>query len=446
MTLAPADIGRLLVALALLLSAAHGLGYVFTRFRQPRVIGEILGGLLLGPTVFGALFPEFQAAVFPESGSVPLVLDAIYQLGLLLLMFSAGVEIRAAFHAGERRTVAWVSGVGTVLPFLAGLGLLTFLDAERSRGPAATDASFLLVFAIAIAVTSIPVISRIMLDLGILETSFARIVLGVAVIEDVILYVLLAIALGLAARGSETVYGLPGLLDLDPSGGAGVAYHVVATLAFLGISLVAGPLVYRPALRFRYNVVRRGSAIGFQLVFMFLATAVAVFLGVVPLFGAFVAGIVVASSSVKGAGLARENIKSFSFAFFIPIYFAMVGLRLDLVREFDPLFFLWFSVLACVAKSASVYLGARAARESAAASTNLAVALNARGGPGIVLASVALDAAIISETFYSTLVLLAIVTSLAAGSWLGRAVRTGRPLRDEPTDAMERSVAEANPP
>jgi len=344
MTLAPADLGRLLVALALLLSAAHGLGYVFTRFRQPRVIGEILGGLLLGPTVFGALFPELQAVVFPESGSVPLVLDAIYQLGLLLLMFSAGVEIRGAFQAGERRTVAWVSGVGTVLPFLAGLGLLAFLDAERSRGPAATDASFLLVFAIAIAVTSIPVISRIMLDLGILETSFARIVLGVAVIEDVILYVLLAIALGLAARGSETIYGLPGLLDLDPSGGAGVAYHVVATLAFLGISLVAGPLVYRPALRFRYNVVRRGSAIGFQLVFMFLATAVAVFLGVVPLFGAFVAGIVVASSSVKGAGLARENIKSFSFAFFIPIYFAMVGLRLDLVREFDPLFFLWFSV------------------------------------------------------------------------------------------------------
>src|SRR3990172_7911730 len=342
MTLAPDDIGRLLVALALLLSAAHGLGYVFTRFRQPRVIGEILGGLLLGPTVFGALFPEFQAAVFPESGSVPLVLDAIYQLGLLLLMFSAGVEIRAAFHAGERRTVAWVSGVGTVLPFVAGLGLLAFLDPGRSRGPAATDASFLLVFAIAIAVTSIPVISRIMLDLGILETSFARIVLAVAVIEDVILYVLLAI---------------------DPSGAASVVYHVVATLAFLGISLVVGPPVYRRVLRFRFNVVRRGSAIGVQLVFMFLATAVAVFLGVVPLFGAFVAGIVVASSSAKGSAAAREEIKNFSFAFFIPIYFAIVGLRLDLVREFDLLFFLWFAAFACLAKSTSVYLGARAARE-----------------------------------------------------------------------------------
>ena len=444
MTLAPDDIGRLLVALALLLSAAHGLGYVFTRFRQPRVIGEILGGLLLGPTVFGALFPEFQAAVFPADGSVPLVLDAIYQLGLLLLMFSAGVEIRAAFHAGERRTVPWVSGVGTVLPFLAGLGLLAFLDPGRSRGPAATDASFLLVFAIAIAVTSIPVISRIMLDLGILETSFARIVLAVAVIEDVILYVLLAIALGLAARGSGEVYGLPGLLDLDPSGAASVVYHVVATLAFLGISLVVGPPVYRRVLRFRFNVVRRGSAIGFQLVFMFLATAVAVFLGVVPLFGAFVAGIVVASSSAKGSAAAREEIKNFSFAFFIPIYFAIVGLRLDLVREFDLLFFLWFAAFACLAKSASVYLGARAARESAATSMDLAIALNARGGPGIVLASVALDAAIISETFYSTLVLLAIVTSLAAGSWLGRAVRTGRPLREEPSIATELPAAESD--
>jgi Kef-type K+ transport system membrane component KefB len=332
-----------------------------------------------------------------------------------------------------------------VLPFLAGLGLLAFLDLERSRGPAATGASFLLVFAIAIAVTSIPVISRIMLDLGILETSFARIVLAVAVLEDVFLYVLLAIALGLAARGPGEVYGLPGLLDLDPSGAAAVAYHVAATLAFLGISLVAGPPVYRRVLRFRYNVVRRGSAIGFQLVFMFLATAAAVFLDVVPLFGAFVAGIVVASSSAKGTAVAREEIKNFSFAFFIPIYFAIVGLRLDLVREFDPLFFLWFSVFACVAKSASVYLGARASGESAATSTDLAIALNARGGPGIVLASVALDADIISETFYSTLVLLAIATSMAAGSWLERAVRTGRPLRHEPARSTERPVAEADP-
>jgi Kef-type K+ transport system membrane component KefB len=432
MTLSSDDIARLLVALALLLSAAHGVGYVFMSLRQPRVVGEILGGLILGPTVFGAVWPGLQARAFPASGSVPLVLDAIYQLGLLLLMFSAGAEIRSSFHSGERRTIAWVSATGLALPFLAGLGLLSILDTSRWEGPAGAGTSFLLVFAIAIAVTSIPVISRIMLDLGILETSFARIVLGVAVIEDVVLYVLLAIALGVVAQTPGEAFGLPDALGLDPSSALATVYHVVATLGFLAVSLTLGPPVYRRVLRFRFNVVKRGSAIGFQLVFMFLATVVAVFLGVVPLFGAFVAGIVVASSSARGAAKAREDIKSFSFAFFIPVYFAIVGLRLDLLRDFNPLWFVGFFVFACAAKSASVYLGARLAREPRSSAINLSVALNARGGPGIVLASVAFDAAIINEAFYTTLVLLAVLTSLAAGSWLERVIRSGRPLRAEP--------------
>jgi Kef-type K+ transport system membrane component KefB len=436
-TLSVDDIAGLLVALALLLSAAHGLGYLFTTLGQPRVIGEIVGGLLLGPTVFGAVLPGLQSSVFPDTGPIPLVLDAIYQLGLLLLMFSAGAEIRSALRRGERRTILSVSVAGMALPFLAGLGALTVLDLHRWEGAAGSRASFFLVFAIAIAITSIPVISRIMLDLGILETAFARIVLGVAVIEDVVLYVVLAIALGLAASGPGDVYGLPALLEIDPSSVLATGYHVVATLAFLGISLVAGPPIYRRVLRFRYNVVKRGSAIGFQLVFMFLATAVAVFLGVVPLFGAFVAGIVVASSSAKGAARAREDIKSFSFAFFIPVYFAIVGLRLDLLREFDPLYFLAFFAFACAAKSLSVYLGARLAGEPRSSAVNLAVALNARGGPGIVLASVALDARIISLSFYSSLVLLAVVTSLLAGSWLERVVRSGASLRPETSEAPE---------
>jgi len=119
------------------------------------------------------------------------------------------------------------------------------------------------------------------------------------------------------------------------------------------------------------------------------------------------------------------------------VYFAIVGLRLDLLRDFEPLSFLAFTAFACIAKSASVYLGARIAREPRTSAINLAVALNARGGPGIVLASVAWDARIIDDGFYTTLVLLAVLTSLAAGSWLESVVRSGRPLR------AERSTAEA---
>lgn len=429
-TLGSLELARLLLAITLLLVLAHAFGYLANRFGQPRVIGEILGGLLLGPTVFGAVAPGLAEHVFPLDGPVPLVLDAMYQLGLLLLMFSAGAEIRSAFRPDERRTVAAVTVAGMVAPFLVGLGFVVLLPGGAHIGPAGNRTAFILVFALAIAVTSIPVISRIMFDLGILETAFARIVLAVAVIEDVVIYVLLAIALGLVAGSSGEAVGLPGLIGLVPGSVGSIAFHVLATVSFLGIALWLGPPVYRAVLRFRFNVVKRGSAIAFQIVFMLMITMLAVALDVVPLFGAFVAGIVVGSAEgTDGAEQARETIRTFSFAFFIPVYFAIVGLRLDLLSGFEPLFFLLFLAVACVAKYVSVWVGARWAGESPEGARNLGVALNARGGPGIVLASVSFDAGIVDQGFYAVLVMLAIVTSLLAGSWLGRVVRSNSPLR-----------------
>jgi Kef-type K+ transport system membrane component KefB len=184
MTLAAGDFAQLLLAVGLLLGAAHAVGHLFTLARQPRVIGEIMGGLLLGPTVLGALAPELQATLFPSEGPVAAVLGWNYQIGLLLLMFASGAEMRSVFRRGETRVVGLVTVVGVVLPFVAGLLLFRVIDSSSLLGVAQNDTALLLVFGLAIAVTSIPVISRIMFDLGIIETPFARIVLGVAVIED----------------------------------------------------------------------------------------------------------------------------------------------------------------------------------------------------------------------------------------------------------------------
>jgi len=429
MTLSVDDLARLLLALALLLSAAHASGYLFSRLRQPRVIGEILGGLLLGPTVCGALFPELLGFVFPKAGPTPVVLDALYQLGLLLLMFGAGAELRSSFQPGESRTVSAVTVTGMVVPFAVGLGFVALLPAGDLIGPAQSRAAFVLVFSLAIAVTSIPVISRIMSDLGILDSPFARIVLAVAVIEDVIVYVILAIAIGLVTPTSGHAFGVQSLLHLEPGSAASIAYHVAATLTFLAFARWPLPRMYRAVRRARFNLVRRGNLVGFQLAFMLAITVLATLLGVVPLFGAFLAGLAVSASGRDGAAEARETIRTFAFAFFIPLYFAMVGLRLDLLHGFSPLFFLLFFTVACVAKAASVWVGARLAGETKIGARNLAVALNARGGPGIVLASVAFDRGIISQDFYAVLVLLAILTSLLAGSWLDRVVRSGAALR-----------------
>jgi Kef-type K+ transport system membrane component KefB len=214
MNLATGDVARLLVALTVLLVAAHGIGAAFARLRQPRVIGEIVGGLLLGPTALGALAPSVHNWIFPADGPTATVLGAVYQLGLLLLLYCSGMEIRSWLTRREAQTGAFILAFGTVLPFLAGLAALAVLDESQFFGPSGNAHSFLLVFAIAMAVTSIPVISRIMFDLGILGTPFSRIVLGVAVVEDIVLYVVLAVALGIAAQHGSAPYGLPGALDL----------------------------------------------------------------------------------------------------------------------------------------------------------------------------------------------------------------------------------------
>lgn len=424
------ELTHILAALVALLAVAHVLGTLFARFRQPRVIGEIAGGLVLGPTLLGHWAPGAEARLFPASGVTAVVLGVVYQLGLLFLLFCSGAEIRSAFRQGESKTAGWVFTTGTVVPFLAGLALLRVLHLRSMWGPHGNSASFLLIFAISMAVTSIPVISKIMHDLKILDTAFARIVLGVAVAEDVVLYVVLAVALGLAQGSQGTLSGLPSLLRIHPGTPADMAYHVAATLTVLALALSFGPRAYRVSVHWRVNLIRKASPAAYPLLLIFAATLLCLLLGVEGFFGAFTAGIAVgATEQTSSAGL--RPIQGFSFAFFVPLYFALVGLRLDLLRGFNLAFFLFFLVLACTIKASSVYAGARLAGQASGSSLNLAVALNARGGPGIVVASVAYAAGIIAQSFYADLVLLAILTSLFAGSWLARVPRT-RLLTQEP--------------
>ena len=430
MALQTNDVAHLLIALGALMIAAHAVGSLFARHRQPRAIGEVVGGLLLGPTVLGYVWPAAQAWLFPDSGATAVVLGAVGQLGLLLLLFITGTEIRRVYQRREQRTVAAVFVAGMVLPFAAGILILQAIDEARFWGPNGNSTSFLLVFGIAMAVTSIPVISRIMHDLGILDTDFARIVLGVAVLEDLVLYVVLAVAIGYAGATSGALFGLPSQMDITAGSTADLVYHVGATVAFLAFWLTVGPLLYQRIGGLRFNLIHTGSPIGHQLMFMLAVTVVALELGIEAFFGALVAGIVVGATEPEPSEATRA-VTSFALAFFIPIYFAIIGLGLDLRHGFSFVFFVAFLFVACAVKAVSVYLGARAAGEARASSLNLAVAMNARGGPGIVVASTAFVAGIIDQPFYTVLVLLAIVTSLLAGAWLERVPRERLLVRGE---------------
>src|SRR6266498_4060110 len=328
MTLSNADVTRLLLSLVLLLVVAHGLGRLCTRLRQPKVAGEILGGLLLGPTLFGLLLPSWQHAVFQSGTATPAALGVFYQLGLLLLMYCSGAELRTILGRRERKATIGIALLANAAPFVAGLVFLRFYDSGRFLGRAQNPTAFLLVFALAMAVTSIPVIARIMADLGILGTRFARIVLSVAVLEDLLVYMVLNFALALVAPPHAETFSLPSLLSLRPASVLGNGYYLIVTLGFFAL----------PALLGRGFVDR------------------------------------------------------------------LVGWRGNFVHHASP------------------------------------IALNARGGPGIVLASVAFDAGIIDPAFYTILVLLALVTSVLAGSWLEAMLRRGEALLTE--TQSERSRAE----
>ncbi|GLY72882.1 cation:proton antiporter [Actinoallomurus iriomotensis] len=428
MSLHLADVAHILIALTLLILMAHLFGHLFGALRQPPVIGEILGGLLLGPTVLGAFAPGVKDSLFPASGPTASVLGGFYQLGLIFLMFLAGTELQSAGSAAENRTVVGITVFGLVLPFGAGLLLQQLVDPASLSGPKGSATSFALVFGIGIAVTSIPVISRIMLDLGILGTPFARIVLSVAVLEDLALYVMLAVVLGLVQAHSGDAFGLWDLTGVKSVPLTSV-YYVAVSLLFLLLFLIFGRRLFRLLTTRRLGALERRNPTALRIVFLFVAVLCCIALGINAVFGALMAGVSVTGAAdgadpAPGAGAASgdvsQTVKHFSLALFVPVYFAIVGLQLDLLHHFPVLFFVWFIVVACAVKLAGVWVGARLAGEDNRSATNLAVAMNARGGPGIVLATVTFTAGIINEEFFTVLVLLSILTSQAAGIWLDR--------------------------
>jgi len=413
------------------------MGSLFARFGQPPAIGEIVGGILLGPTALATISPSAQHWIFPSTGRPAAALGAVDQIGLLLLMFAAGAEMRRLLQRDAIRTVGLIASFGLVLPFAAGLGLVAVLGVRDFIGPDGNHTALILVFGMAVAVTSIPVISRIMHDLNLLPTRFARIVLSAAVIEDIVLYVVLAVAVGLVQTTGRTAFGVPAALSIHTITQNSV-YHTIIAVIFLTLALRFGGRAYKALGGLRANVLARRSPVAFQLLWLLSLSAAALVLGLIPLYGAFAAGIAVAVADDNLAVRRDRNaLTGISFGFFIPIYFALIGIQLDLIHHFDPVFFLGFLVLACIAKASSVYLGARLSRENRFMSWSLAIALNARGGPGIVLASTAYAAGIINTTFFVSLVMLSVVTSLLAGSWLERiAPRLGAPARrTEPASA-----------
>jgi len=281
------------------------------------------------------------------------------------------------------------------------------------------------------------VISRIFHDLRILDTRFASLVLGTAMLEDIALFAALALATALARSGASPP-------------GAELALHAAITLGYLGFGLLIAPRLLRWIQERRAKILTRRARVAYALVLMLAYTALAGALEVNMVFGAFLAGFGLVGG-LRGSERERfaaplDAVSRFAFAGFIPLYFALVGARLDLGAGFSlsvlMAFLLGSSALRLGCVSAATKLAGFPRRDAA----DVAVAMNARGGPGIVLATVAFEAAIIAPTLFTALVITAIVTSQAAGWWLGVALRKRGELLGEPIARRPRTPrAERSP-
>lgn len=424
------EMGSVVLTLCVLLFSIHGMGYLFDRLKQPKLVGEIFAGILLGPFVLGKIFPAFSDMLFgtkDAANKMDTVLNFIYWIGLIFLMFISGSEARKLVAKENRKETAWILGFGTPVPFfiVMALGLGSFIPLEDITGTANQETSALLILAIAVSVTSIPVISRIFLDLKIINTRFASLILGSAVLEDIILWGVLAVAAAIAGTSAA-----------DQSVIAqNVTSHVVAAFLFMGCGLTFAPQILSRLHDLKINFLYRTSKVGYIMFILFSYVAIAAYFEVNLVFAAFIAGFGV----IGGIGgpererfaEALDSMSKVASALFIPVYFGLVGYKLILGREFSPTMLIVFLFLSSFLALLANGLAAKFAGLKGLDIVNLAVTTNARGGPGIVLASVAYDAGIINAAFYTTLVLTAIITSQIAGVWLRFVLYKGWPLLSE---------------
>ena len=423
------ELAQVLFLLLVLTGLAQLLGWLFVKIRQPKVVGEILAGVVLGNALAGRW--PLAAHFIQRAEHQGSVLDFVFWLGLLLLMFLAGAESRQLFTREERREVGWLTIVGTGLPFVLGILLAPWLIRPSLAGPNGNRISLTIILAVSVAVTSVPVVSKIFADLKILHTRFARLVLGVAVLEDIVLWLALAVATAAAGKAA-----------LEPRA---LSYHLLVTVGFFILGLTIVPRLIKRLNKAQFNVLARHSPTGYALAVLLAYCAIAGSLDISLVFAAFLAGFAVVHKKRQLFTEALDAIGKVSFAFFIPVYFAVVGLKLDLVRGVSLGMTLIFILGTCLVKVCSVSLAGRLAGFRGLDLINLAITTNARGGPGIVLASVAFDAGIISPKFYTTLVLAAVFTSQFAGAWLDFVQRKGWPLLTPTSAAKPLEPAPENP-
>ena len=415
--------------LILLLLVGRVLGEGMNRLGQPALFGQLLAGVLLGPSVLGLLLPELRAVIFPDSKTLRAMIDAVSQIGILLLLLLTGMETNLALVQRRRRAVISSSLSGIAVPFACGVALAYALpsDVVPAHENQLVTALFL---GTALAISSVKIVAMTLMEIGVIRRDIGQLILATAILDDTIAWIIIAVIAGIAAHGR---------VDL-----ASVGASLAGTALFLAFCLTIGQrLVARLIVWVNDHMTIEMPVITAILVVMLTLALTTDLIGVHTALGAFVAGIMIGQSPILTEHIEGE-LRGFIIAFFSPVFFAVAGLGMDLRTLMDPtllLFTLAVILVASVGKFGGALIGGRLGGLTTRESLALATGLNARGSTEVIIASIGLTMGALSNELYTMIVAMAVVTTMMMPPTLGWMLARV-PLGDDEARRLEKEEAE----
>jgi Kef-type K+ transport system membrane component KefB/nucleotide-binding universal stress UspA family protein len=429
----PSELGAsaavFLSQIVVLLVAGRLLGELLSRWGQPPIMGQLLAGVVLGPSVLGLLSPTAELLLFPHAPAQKAMLDAVAQLGVLLLLLLTGMETDLSVMRNCGRAALNVSLAGIALPFLVGVVAIELLPASMLVKP---DQRLLLALFIgtALAVSSVKIVAALVRELGFIRRTVGQIILAAAIMDDAIGWIFVSVLLGLAQHGSIDV--------------GGVARSVLGTLAFLVFSITVGRRLVFHVIRWTNDhFVSELPVITVILVIMGAMALTTNVIGVQTVLGAFVAGVLIGESPILTRHI-EEQLRGLIVALFMPVFFGLAGLATNVAalgRANMLMLTAGLIVVASVGKFSGAFLGGRLAGLTGAESLAVGSGMNARGSTEVIIASIGLSMGLIDESFFTAIVVMALVTTLAMPPMLRWALQR-LPMRPEEAARLQRETLE----
>jgi Kef-type K+ transport system membrane component KefB/nucleotide-binding universal stress UspA family protein len=418
-----------LVQVMALILLGRLLGEAMQRIGQPSVMGQLIAGLILGPSVLGVLWPAGQHALFPSGPEQKAMLDGVAQIGVLMLLLLAGMETDLKLVRRVGRAAFSVSLTGIVLPFACGFALGEFIPDFLLPEPSERLIASLFL-GTALSISSVKIVAMVVREMNFMRRNVGQVILASAVIDDTVGWIIIAITFSLAESGS---------LDL-PS----LARSIVGTLVFLAVSLTFGRRVVFWLIRWANdNLVSEVPVISVILLIMGAMALITDAIGVHTVLGAFVAGILVGESPILTRQIDMQ-LRGLIMGLFTPVFFGAAGLSADLTILADMRLLLLTGglvLIASIGKFAGAFAGGIMGRLTARESLALACGMNARGSTEVIVATIGLSIGVLSQDLFTMIVAMAIITTMAMPPMLRWAL--GRlPLGAEEKARLEREEAE----